>query len=205
MPLGPQPIKATQTWDMDGAAANFPDLNFVIFHVGLPLTDEVCWQLIRYPNLYASLAATINVVVAPRQFAEVLGKLLFWCGEGKILYGGEAPIFHPQWAGDDLGLPAAPGPGRGLRLPAAHRAGQAEDPGREAAAPARHRARGDPGPAQASGCGVTSASSSSPKPIPRPRAVRTISWSSGTVRTLPAHAAIATVLIAMPWLTTTSP
>jgi predicted TIM-barrel fold metal-dependent hydrolase len=101
VPLGPQPIEATQTWDMDGAAANFPDINFVIFHVGLPFIDEVCWQLIRYPNLYASIAATINFLDrAPRQFAEVLGKLLFWCGEDKIIYGSEAPIFHPQWALD---------------------------------------------------------------------------------------------------------
>jgi uncharacterized protein len=84
---------------MDGAAANFPDLNFVIYHVGLPFLDEVCWQLIRYPNLYASLAATINFISrAPRQFAETLGKLLFWCGEDKIIYGSEAPIFHPRWA-----------------------------------------------------------------------------------------------------------
>jgi uncharacterized protein len=99
VPLGPQPIEATQTWDMDGAAANFPDLNFVIFHVGLPFIDEVCWQLIRHPNLYASIAATVNFVVrAPRQFAEVLGKLLFWCGEDKIIYGSEAPIWQPQWA-----------------------------------------------------------------------------------------------------------
>jgi predicted TIM-barrel fold metal-dependent hydrolase len=99
VPLGPQPIEATQTWDMDGAAANFPDINFVIFHVGLPFLDETCWQLIRYPNLYASLAATINFVVrAPRMFAEIIGKLLFWCGEDKIVYGSEAPIFHPQWA-----------------------------------------------------------------------------------------------------------
>jgi len=99
VPLGPQPIEATQTWDMDGAAANFPDLNFVIFHVGLPFIDETCWQLIRYPNLYASIAATINFCVrAPRMFAEILGKLLFWCGEDKIVYGSEAPIFHPQWA-----------------------------------------------------------------------------------------------------------
>jgi predicted TIM-barrel fold metal-dependent hydrolase len=101
VPLGPQPIEATQTWDMDGAAANFPDINFVIFHVGLPFIDEVCWQLIRYPNLYASIAATINFVVrAPRQFAETLGKLLFWCGEDKIIYGSEAPIWQPQWALD---------------------------------------------------------------------------------------------------------
>jgi predicted TIM-barrel fold metal-dependent hydrolase len=99
VPLGPQPIEHTQTWDMDGAAANFPDINFVIYHVGLPFLDETCWQLIRYPNLYASLAATINFLVrAPRMFAEILGKLLFWCGEDKIVYGSEAPLFHPQWA-----------------------------------------------------------------------------------------------------------
>jgi uncharacterized protein len=101
LPLGPQPIEATQTWDMDGAAANFPDINFVIFHVGLPFIDETCWQLVRYPNLYASLAATVNFVVrSPRQFAEWLGKLMFWCGEDKIIYGSEAPIFHPKWALD---------------------------------------------------------------------------------------------------------
>jgi predicted TIM-barrel fold metal-dependent hydrolase len=99
VPLGPQHIEHTQTWDMDGAAEAFPDINFVIYHVGLPFLDEVCWQLIRFPNLYASLAATVNFVVrAPRQFAEVLGKLLFWCGEDKIVYGSETPIWHPQWA-----------------------------------------------------------------------------------------------------------
>jgi uncharacterized protein len=32
-------------------AANFPDITFVIFHVGLPLIDETCWRLVRYPNL----------------------------------------------------------------------------------------------------------------------------------------------------------
>jgi hypothetical protein len=66
VPLGPQMIEHTQTWDMDGAAANFPDINFV--------------------------------VRSPRLFAELLGKLLFWCGEDKIIYGSEAPIWQPQWA-----------------------------------------------------------------------------------------------------------
>ncbi|MCS6882646.1 MAG: amidohydrolase family protein [Oscillochloridaceae bacterium] len=99
VPLGPQPIEHTQTWDMDGAAANFPDINFVIFHVGLPFIDEVCWQLVRYPNLYASIAATVNFVVrSPRVFAENMAKLLFWCGEDKIIYGGETPIWHPRGA-----------------------------------------------------------------------------------------------------------
>lgn len=101
VPLGPQPIEHTQAWDMDGAAANFPDINFIIFHVGLPFIDEICWQLVRYPNLYASIAATLNFLVrAPRNFAENLGKLMFWCGEDKIIYGGETPIWHPRWALD---------------------------------------------------------------------------------------------------------
>ena len=99
VPLGPQPIEATQAWDMDGAAANFPGINFVIFHVGLPFIDEICWQLVRFPNLYASIAATVNFVVrSPKVFAENMAKLLFWCGPDKIIYGGETPIWHPRGA-----------------------------------------------------------------------------------------------------------
>ena len=99
VPLGPQPIEHTRTFDMDGAAANFPDINFVIFHVGLPWLDEVLWQIVRYPNLYASIAATVNFISRqPRVFAETLGKMMWWCGEDKIIYGGESPIWHPQWA-----------------------------------------------------------------------------------------------------------
>jgi uncharacterized protein len=99
VPLGPQPVEHTRTFDMDGAAANFPDINFVIFHVGLPWLDEVLWQIVRYPNLYASIAATVNFISRqPRVFAETLGKMMWWCGEDKIIYGGESPIWHPQWA-----------------------------------------------------------------------------------------------------------
>ena len=50
-------------------------------------------------NLYASIAATVNFIARqPRVFAETLGKMLWWCGEDKIIYGGESPIWHPQWA-----------------------------------------------------------------------------------------------------------
>ena len=71
----------------------------VAFHVGLPWLDEVLWQIVRYPNLYASIAATVNFIARqPRVFAETLGKMMWWCGEDKIIYGGETPIWHPQWA-----------------------------------------------------------------------------------------------------------
>lgn len=99
VPLGPQPLEGTQVWDIDGAAAAFPELKFIVFHVGLPFIDEVAWQLVRFPNVYASIAATINFIVkAPRWFAETLGKLLFWGGPDKIIYGSEVPLWHPQWA-----------------------------------------------------------------------------------------------------------
>ncbi len=99
LPLGPQRIEHLQTWDMDGCAEHFPDIDFVIFHVGMPFLDETLYQLIRWPNLYASIAATINLIDrAPMQFAEILGKLMFWAGEDKIVWGSETPVFTPQWA-----------------------------------------------------------------------------------------------------------
>ena len=143
VPLGPQPVEHTRTFDMDGAAANFPDINFVIFHVGLPWLDEVLWQIVRFPNLYASIAATVNFISRqPRVFAEMLGKMLWWCGEDKIIYGGESPDLAPAvGARGVLELRAAAGHRRGARLPAAHRAGQAEDPRRQPRPAARHRPR----------------------------------------------------------------
>lgn len=99
VPLGPQPVEGTQLYDIDQAAASFPDLNFIVFHPGLPFIDELCWQIVRFPNIYVSLAAALNFIVkAPRWFAEVLGKLLFWGGPDKIVSGSEVPLWHPQWA-----------------------------------------------------------------------------------------------------------
>lgn len=94
--LGVNLIGVNKGVSFDSAAAGFPDINFVIHQVGPPLLDETCWRLIRYPNQYVSLAATITLLVrAPRTFAEIFGKLLFWCGEDKIVYGSEG---HPRRA-----------------------------------------------------------------------------------------------------------
>lgn len=99
VPLGPQPIDGTRVSDLDQAAVNFPDLNFVVFHPGLPFIDEICWQLIRFPNVHVSLAASINFIAkSPRWFAETLGKLLFWGGPDRIFTGSEVPLWHPRWA-----------------------------------------------------------------------------------------------------------
>lgn len=99
VPLGPQPIDGTRVSDLDQAAVNFPNIRFVVFHPGLPFIDEICWQLVRFPNVYVSLAASVNFIAKqPRWFAETLGKLLFWGGPDRILTGSEAPLWHPRWA-----------------------------------------------------------------------------------------------------------
>jgi predicted TIM-barrel fold metal-dependent hydrolase len=82
-------------------------LRILADRIGVPegrLADLACREVPArladaYPNLYASIAATNNFVArSPRQFAEWVGKLMFWCGEDKIIYGSEAPIWHPKWA-----------------------------------------------------------------------------------------------------------
>ena len=130
VPLGPQPIEHTQTWDMDGAAANFPDINFVIFHVGLPFLDETCWQLIRYPNLYASDRGHHQLrgpgaadVRRDHREAAVLVR-----GRQDRLRVRGAAVPPAVGATGVHGLPDPRGSVRGLRLPAADRAGQAQDP-----------------------------------------------------------------------------
>ena len=72
-------------------------------------------------------------------FAEILGKLLFWCGEDKIIYGSEAPIFHPQWALRafmDFEIPADLCEGYGY--PQLTEQAKRKILGREPAPPARH-------------------------------------------------------------------
>ena len=100
VPLGPQPIEHTQTWDMDGAAANFPDINFVIFHVGLPFLDETCWQLIRYPEPVCVAGGDDQLhrpgaaACSPRSSASCCSG----AARTRSCTGQEAPIWHPQWA-----------------------------------------------------------------------------------------------------------
>jgi hypothetical protein len=61
------------------------------------------WQVVRYPNLYASIATTVNLIARQaRVFAETFGKMIWSCGQDKIIYGGETPIWHPQWALEQL-------------------------------------------------------------------------------------------------------
>jgi predicted TIM-barrel fold metal-dependent hydrolase len=92
-PLGPEPLTGLQAHDVGEAALDFPQMRFIIHHLGVPYEDETITIAARYPNVYLSMSTWINFIkIAPRLTAERLGKALFWVGSDRILWGSEAPL-----------------------------------------------------------------------------------------------------------------
>jgi predicted TIM-barrel fold metal-dependent hydrolase len=85
--------------DVDRVATDFPGLNFIVEHVGLPRIEDFCFMATQEPNVYAGLAVVIGGLMhaRPRFFARVMGELLFWLGEDKLLFGSDYAIWEPKW------------------------------------------------------------------------------------------------------------
>jgi predicted TIM-barrel fold metal-dependent hydrolase len=95
-PVGPTRLSAYGVDDVEIAAA-FPQVNFEVLHPGFAFVDETAWLLARYPNVYVNLEWTVSLMFsAPRRFAEVLGSLMYWGGEDRILWSAGAMFVHPQ-------------------------------------------------------------------------------------------------------------
>jgi predicted TIM-barrel fold metal-dependent hydrolase len=95
-PVGPTRLSAYGLDDVE-IAALFPQVNFEVLHPGFAFVDETSWLLARYPNVYVNLEWTVSLLFsAPRRFAEVLGSLMYWGGEDRILWAAGAMLAHPQ-------------------------------------------------------------------------------------------------------------
>ena len=116
--------------DVDHVATDYQDLNFIVEHVGLPRIEDFCFMATQERNVYAGIAVVVGGLMhaRPKFFAKVMGELLFWLGEDKILFGSDYAIWEPKWQVEgfvDWKMPD----GRGvLGLPAAGARGQEEDP-----------------------------------------------------------------------------
>ncbi|MBX0298008.1 amidohydrolase family protein [Haloarcula nitratireducens] len=87
--------------DIDDAASSFPDLDFVVEHVGLPRLDDFCWIAAQEPNVYGGLAVAAPMVQnRPRKFGEIMGELLYWLGEDRIIFGSDYALWNPDWLVD---------------------------------------------------------------------------------------------------------
>jgi predicted TIM-barrel fold metal-dependent hydrolase len=85
--------------DVDYVATNFPELNFIVEHVGLPRIEDFCFMATQERNVYAGLAVVVGGLMhaRPRFFAKVMGELMFWLGEDKLIFGADYAIWEPRW------------------------------------------------------------------------------------------------------------
>jgi predicted TIM-barrel fold metal-dependent hydrolase len=85
--------------DVDQAATDFTDLNFIVEHSGIPRIDDFCYMAVQEPNVYAGLSVVIGALMhaRPKFFAKVMGELLFWVGEDRMTFGGDYNIWTPKW------------------------------------------------------------------------------------------------------------
>lgn len=89
--------------DIDDAASEFTDLNFIVEHCGLPRLEDFCWIAVQEPNVYAGLAVAAPFIhTRPRYFAEMMGELLYWLDEDRILWASDYAIWHPKWLVEKL-------------------------------------------------------------------------------------------------------
>jgi predicted TIM-barrel fold metal-dependent hydrolase len=84
--------------DVDGAATSFPELNFIVEHLGLPRLEDFCWIATQEPNVYGGLSVAIPFIHSrPLYFAKIIGELLYWLGADRVLFGSDYAIWQPGW------------------------------------------------------------------------------------------------------------
>jgi uncharacterized protein len=84
--------------DVDPAATRFPNLNFIIEHVGLPRLEDMCWIGTQEPNVYGGLAVAMPFIYSrPKYFGRIVGELLYWLGEDRLLFASDYALWHPKW------------------------------------------------------------------------------------------------------------
>lgn len=103
-PLELGPVEAFKPNDLQYAAADFPELNFGVHHLGDPYVDETISIASRFENMYLILPLWFNqYYLQPHKMLHRLGEALLYVGSERICYGSEAFIFpHVQTYIDTL-------------------------------------------------------------------------------------------------------
>lgn len=95
-PFGLENIEDVRPNDLQRPARDFPELEFVIHHLGVPYFEETCYIAARFPNIHLCLGANLAFTpIAPRQVQEQLGRLLGQVGIEKLIYASEAGLAGP--------------------------------------------------------------------------------------------------------------
>ena len=97
-------VRYAHPTDMDQAAEDFPDLNWMVFHSAYPYTTELVSLGKAFKshrkNLYCELGSTFAVLVSnrPLECAHTLGRLLRDIGTDRVMWGTDSVLWgSPQW------------------------------------------------------------------------------------------------------------
>ncbi len=97
-PFGLENIEDVKPNDLQRVARDFPELQIVIHHLGVPYFEETVYVAARFPNIHLCLGANLAFTpTAPRQVAEQIGRLLANVGVDKLSYASEGVLAGPPW------------------------------------------------------------------------------------------------------------
>ena len=103
IPFGAFHARYAHAEDFDGAADDFPDLNFIAYHSAWPYHEELAALKTFKPhrkNLYCEIGSTFAATVTsrPMECAHVIGTLLRDMGPDYVLWGTDSLLWgNPQW------------------------------------------------------------------------------------------------------------
>jgi predicted TIM-barrel fold metal-dependent hydrolase len=103
--LGPRYtyLKYCQPIYVDTVAVDFPEINFILAHMGDPFTNQAFYIAAKNPNVFLDISAWEPVLkFSPSVFIQNLYQAKMTCGIEKILFGSDWPLFthilpQPEW------------------------------------------------------------------------------------------------------------
>ncbi|MFX0057520.1 MAG: amidohydrolase family protein [Candidatus Hodarchaeota archaeon] len=96
--LGPSKtyLKYCRPAYVDTIAVDFPEIKFIMAHMGDPWTNEAIAVATKNPNVYIDISAWEPVFkIAPFSFFQTIIQAKMSCGINKILFGTDWPLFTP--------------------------------------------------------------------------------------------------------------
>jgi predicted TIM-barrel fold metal-dependent hydrolase len=86
------------TADLEKAAADFPDLNFIAFHCSFPFEAELAERAkkAKVKNIYTEMGALAPIMFRdPPRYAQMLATVLNGLGPDHVLWGTDTPVVGP--------------------------------------------------------------------------------------------------------------
>jgi hypothetical protein len=97
-------LKYAQPIHMDDVAADFPSLNIIMAHPGVPWQEEQLSIALHKPNVFIDLSGW-----SPKYFRPILVQYANSLLQDKVLFGSDFPALTPErWLRDFEGLELKP-------------------------------------------------------------------------------------------------